>query len=102
MTTCFPAYFLIYLKGTYVDPGCVVCHSDVEMCVNGDHFGPCDSSDCEGGCTYVEPCTCPCHHIDKLKDFWHWERYVSKYTRVGDGRIAQLSKKTAYFRKATM
>jgi hypothetical protein len=102
MMMCVPVYCLMRLEGRTAEPGCIVCHSDAEMCVNGDHFGPCGLPDCQGGCTYVEPCDCPCHHIDKRLTFRHWEKYRPKYTRVGDNRFAQLYKKTAYFRKATM
>lgn len=99
---CLPRNEQLRNEHRDVEPGCLVCYSDADLCINGDHYGPCGREDCNGGCTYIEPCACPCHHVARYKEYRHWSRYVRpKYTWVGDRRIASIEKKSAYFQKAT-
>jgi hypothetical protein len=40
---------------------CGLGDSEVEMCIDGEVYGYCESHLCGGYCVAVDTCTCTCH-----------------------------------------
>lgn len=43
------------------DQTCICPNNDYEKCINGIVYGMCSSEYCEGVCTNIGRCPCPCH-----------------------------------------